>query len=403
MDAISTWGIPDPTRLHRLAGITQPTLVANGDNDLMIPTPNSRLLAARPPERPALDLPRRQPRLPVPVPGGVRRRGQQLPRAEVLLPRALGGEATRRWVEPSDLLALAGRSAEIARLDGLLAAGRAGDSAVLVLRAEPGMGKTALLDHAAARADGGACSGRPASSRRWSCRSPACTSCCAPLLGGLDAAAGAAARCAVRRAFGLSLAARPDRFLVGLAVLSLLSDAADERPLVCVVDDAQWLDRASAQVLAFVARRLHAESVVLLFGARDPAGPTSSRRCRNCGSRAAGRRRAGAARLGTHGPLDERVRDRILAETRGNPLALLELPREAPPSRRWLRPTRRQPLQGRIEASFRRRVQRLPYATQQLLLVAAAEPTGEPTLLWRAAAELGIPTPRRSIRPRRTA
>ena len=177
-------------------------------------------------------------------------------------------------------------------------------------------------------------------------------------------------------------------------MLSLLSDAAEEQPLVCLVDDVQWLDRSSAQVLAFVARRLAAESVVLLFAEREPGGLEELAglpELRLGGLPDASARELLASVISA--PLDERVRDRILAETRGNPLALLELPRASSPG--VLAGGFGLPgdgsLPGRIEASFQRRVQQLPAATQRLLLVAAADPTGEPALLVRAAAELGIP------------
>jgi DNA-binding CsgD family transcriptional regulator len=195
-------------------------------------------------------------------------------------------------------------------------------------------------------------------------------------------------RAALGTAFGLGNGAQPDRFLISLAVLSLLSEAAEEPPLLLVVDDAQWFDRSSAQVLAFVARRLQAESVALVFAVREPAvldefaglpdlrlGGLSDEQARELLASVIG------------APLDARVRERILAEARGNPLALLELPAEMAGGFPF---SRELPLQGRLEASFRRRVQALPVAAQGLLLLAAAEPTGEPALLWRSAAELGI-------------
>ena len=198
---------------------------------------------------------------------------------------------------------------------------------------------------------------------------------------------------ALGTAFGLRRGEAPDRFLVGLAVLTLLSDVAEERPLVCVVDDAQWLDRASAQALAFAARRLVAESVAVVFAMRD------SRDVQDL---------TGLAELAVHGladadarallesviagPLDERVRDRIVAETHGNPLALLELPRGMTSTE--LAGGFGLPdatgLSSRIEESFRRRLTPLPEATRLLLLVAAAEPVGDPVALWRAAAQLGV-------------
>jgi len=266
------------------------------------------------------------------------------------------------------------------------------------------MGKTALLDHTAARAERWRVVRAAGVESEMELPFAGLQQLTASLLGGLERLP-PPQRDALSTAFGLSLAARPDRFLVGLAVLSLLSDAAEERPLLCVVDNAHWLDRSSAQVLAFVARRLHAESVVVLFGARDPDGLdelASLPELRLAGLSDRHARELLASVL--TGPLDELVRGRILAETRGNPLALLELPLEASPATiaGGFGLPGDQPLQGRIEASFGRRVQRLPYATQQLLLVAAAEPTGEPTLLWRAAADLGIPVGR-LVQLRRTA
>jgi DNA-binding CsgD family transcriptional regulator len=288
---------------------------------------------------------------------------------------------------------LAGREAECARLDRLLAEVERGRSAVLVLRGDPGIGKSALLDYAVDRAENRRV--LRAVGVEWEMELPfaGLHQLCAGLLDSLGRLPEPQNE-ALRTAFGLSSGAQPDRFLVGLAVLSLLSEAAEEQPLVCVVDDAQWLDRSSAQVLAFVARRLVAESVALLFAERAEGGIeelAGMPELRLNGIPDASARELLASVVTT--PLDERVRDRILAEAHGNPLALIELPRGASagalaggfglPSD--------QSLPGRIEASFEQRVRRLPSATQRLLLVAAAEPTGEPALLVRAADELGIP------------
>ncbi len=180
---------------------------------------------------------------------------------------------------------------------------------------------------------------------------------------------------------------------MGLAVLSLLADAARERPLLCVIDDAQWLDAVSTQVLAFVARRLQAESVLLVFATRNTLERDELSGLPEL--TVEGLPDADAWMLlaaSIPGVLDQRVTDRIVAETRGNPLALLELPRGLalvelaggfgfPDTL---------PLAGQIEESFRRRVERLPSQTQQLLLLAVAEPTGDAALLWRASAFLGI-------------
>jgi DNA-binding CsgD family transcriptional regulator/tetratricopeptide (TPR) repeat protein len=263
----------------------------------------------------------------------------------------------------------------------------------LVLRGEPGVGKTALLEYAAERAKG--CRVVRAFGVEAEMELPfaGLQQLCAPLLDGLERLP-PPQRAVLGTAFGLTLGAPPDRFLVGLAVLSLLSDAAEEWPLVCLIDDAQWLDRSSAQVLAFVARRLQAESVVLLFAEREPAERDELARLPDL--RVRGLSHAYARDLlasVVSGPLDDRVRDQILAEARGNPLALLELPHELSPAKRagGFGLPDALPVRGLIEMSFRRRVQQLPAATQRLLLAAAAEPTGDPTLLWRAATELDIP------------
>ena len=288
---------------------------------------------------------------------------------------------------------LAGRDTECARLDQLFAEAQLGRSAVLVLRGEPGIGKSALLDYAAERAEG--CRVLRAIGAEWEMELAfaGVHQLCSGLLDRRERLA-EPQKDAVATAFGLSSGPQPDRFLVGLAVLGLLSDAAEECPLVCIVDDVQWLDRSSAQVLAFVARRLSAESVVVLFAEREP-----SRLEELAGLPAlqvVGLSDASARELLASvitAPLDERVRARILAETRGNPLALLELPREisAEGFAGGFELPRDGSLPGRIEASFRRRVQQLPAETQRLLLLAAADPTGELALLVRASEEIGVP------------
>ena len=292
---------------------------------------------------------------------------------------------------PSRLPSLMGREAELARLADLVSAARAGESAALVLRGEAGIGKTALLDYTADLADGARVVRAIGIESEMELAFAALHQLCLPLLDGLEPLP-LPQREALGTAFGLSAGHPPDRFLVGLAVLSLLSNAAEAQPLVWLVDDAQWLDRSSAQVLAFVARRLQAESVLVVFAERDQDGPSDL---------------AGLQELRLHGlsdsdareflaktsagPLDERVRDRIIAETRGNPLALLELPRMV--SSGDLAGGFAVPggLQSRLEATFQRQVAELPAETQRLLLLAAAEPKGDPSLLARAAAELEIP------------
>ena len=213
---------------------------------------------------------------------------------------------------------------------------------------------------------------------------------CAPILDRLERVP-QPQRAALETTFALRPGAVPDRFLVGLAVLSLLSEEAAERPLLCIVDDAQWLDRASAATLAFVARRLLAEPVVLLFAARAPSDLiTGLPELVLEGLRDADARALLASVV--PGRLDGLVAESVIAETRGNPLALLELPRgltAAQLAGGFGLPAALS-LSGRIEESFLRRLEALPQDTRWLLLVAAAEPTGDSTLLWRAADQLAI-------------
>jgi DNA-binding CsgD family transcriptional regulator len=287
---------------------------------------------------------------------------------------------------------LRGRDSECEALDRLLDAVRAGRSGALVVRGEPGVGKTALLEYALERASGCRVARAAGVQSEMELVFAGLHQLCAPMLDRLERLPGPQ-RDALGTAFGLARGVAPDRFLVGLAVLSLLSEVAEERPLVCLVDDAQWLDRASAQALAFVARRLLAESVALVFAARAPSEEQELRGLRELMVEGLGERDARAL-LGSAlpGPLDERVRDRILAETRGNPLALLELPRGLTPAELagGFGLPDAPALSSRIEESFRRQLAPLPAATRRLLLVAAAEPLGEPVLLWRAAEQLGV-------------
>jgi DNA-binding CsgD family transcriptional regulator/tetratricopeptide (TPR) repeat protein len=259
-----------------------------------------------------------------------------------------------------------------------------------VLRGEPGVGKTALLEYVIESASDLRVGRAVGVESEMELAFAALHQLCAPMLDRLERLPGPQ-RDALGTAFGLSAGDAPDRFLVGLAALTLLAEVAEERPLVCLVDDAQWLDRASAQALAFVARRLLAESVAVVFATREPSEDFG-----RMPELLVGGLRNGEARelLGSviRGPLDERVRERIVAETRGNPLALLELPRGLTPAQLagGFGLPDALPLSGRIEESFRRRLERLPAETQRLLLVAAAEPVGEPVLVWHAAEQLGI-------------
>jgi DNA-binding CsgD family transcriptional regulator len=274
------------------------------------------------------------------------------------------------------------RLPERAALSGLLDAARAGRSGVLVVRGEPGAGKTALLDWAIESAAGLRVVRVAGVESEMELAFAALQQLCAPML---DKLAGLPdpQRAALGVAFGLSTGPAPDRFLVGLAALGMVSEAAEQQPLLCVIDDAQWLDRASAQVLAFVARRLLAEPVALVFATREEGEEFQRLPELAVGGLGEGDARELLASV-VGGPLDERVRDRIVAETRGNPLALLELPRGVPGL------SELPGMPGRIEESFRRRLEVLPAATQLLMLVAAAEPAGEPVLVWRAAERLGI-------------
>jgi DNA-binding CsgD family transcriptional regulator len=285
---------------------------------------------------------------------------------------------------------LRGRRREREVLDELLAAVRSGQSRALVVLGEPGVGKTALIQYALESASAYRVARAVGVESEMELAFAALHQLCAPMLDRLERLPGPQ-RAALATAFGLSSGDAPDRFLVGLAALGLLSEVAHEQPLLCFVDDAQWLDRASAQTLAFVARRLYAESVGVVFATREP-----SEELRGLPELHVHGLRNGEARellaSAVHGPLDERVRDRIVAETRGNPLALLELPRGL--SQAELAGGFRLPdapaLSGRIEESFQRQLAELEPGTQLLLLVAAAEPLGDPMLVWRASEQLGI-------------
>jgi DNA-binding CsgD family transcriptional regulator len=286
---------------------------------------------------------------------------------------------------------LRGRRGECGVLDRLAEAVRAGASRVLVVRGEAGVGKTALLDYLAGHAPGCRVVRSAGVQTEMELAFAGLHQLCAPMLDHIDRLP-VPQREALRGAFGISAGPAPNRFFIGLAVLGLLSEVAEQRPLVCVVDDEQWLDHVSAQVLGFVARRLAAEPVGLVFGARDPGEDLAGLPQMTVPGLAEGDARALLDSVLT-GPVDARVRERIIAETHGNPLALLEL--------RWgLTPEQLAgglglpsdgPLSGRIEESFRRQLGVLPAQTRRLLLLAAADPSGDPLLVWRAAAKLGIP------------
>ncbi|MFF7458499.1 AAA family ATPase [Kitasatospora sp. NPDC008115] len=285
-----------------------------------------------------------------------------------------------------------GRSRECAALDGLLDAVRAGESRVLVLHGEPGVGRTRLLEYATARARGFRVVRVTGVESETELPYAGLHQLCAPFLGRLGRLP-APQRDALATAFGLAAGPSPARFLVGIAVLGLLADAAEQEPLVCAVDDAQWLDEVSAHTLAFVARRLLGERIALVLAVREPAPDAGFAGLPRL---AVGRLSDGDARAlldaVVPGRLDERVRNRIVAETQGNPLALLELPHGLTPEELaggYGRPDARPPA-GRTEQAYLHRVRALPPGPRQLLLIAAAEPVGDVTLLTRAAALLGV-------------
>ena len=285
-----------------------------------------------------------------------------------------------------------GREQQCALLDGLIADARGGRSRVLVVRGEPGIGKTALLGYAADTAPDFQVTSTEAVESEMELPFAALHQLCGGSQGGLDRLP-VPQRDALRVAFGLQPGNAPNRFLVGLAVMGLLSDMAADQPVLKLVDDAQWLDQASAQVLAFVARRLDAGSVALLFGTREPTGEGRLAGLPELaldGLSDADARALLASAL--PGRLDERVRDRIIAEAGGNPLALLELPRAATAAELagGFGSAGSTPVASRIGQSFLRRIAALPELTMRLLLLAAADPTGDPALLWRAAGGLGI-------------
>lgn len=283
---------------------------------------------------------------------------------------------------------LHGRRRECDALD----AARDGRSQVLVLRGEPGVGKTSLLDHAQERAGDCRVLRTAGVESEVELAFAGLHQLCGPVLDGLDRLPEPQAE-ALGTAFGLRVGATPDTFFIGLAVLGLLADAAEERPLVCLVDDAQWLDRASAHALAFVARRLLADPVALVFAQRDDTAHQELDGLPQLvvgGLEAAD---AGALLDATiPGRLDPLVRRRIIAETGGNPLALGELTRGRTPQdlAGGFAVAAVGPLTSRIERSFEERVRSLPPSGQVLLRLAAAEPVGDAPLLWRAASVLGV-------------
>jgi DNA-binding CsgD family transcriptional regulator len=290
--------------------------------------------------------------------------------------------------------AFVGRTSERDVLDGLLARVRGGESAVLVIRGEAGIGKSALLRYTARQASGFRVAEVTGVEAEMELPFAGTHQLCATMLDRLDALP-TPQRDALSVALGLAAGDPPDRFLVGLAVLSLLAAAAEGRPLLCLVEDAQWLDAASSQILGLVARRVRAESLAIVVAVREPAGEHDfdglSELC------LAGLPEQDArALLGSvvTGRLDSRVGDRLVAETCGNPLALLELPRRmtaAELAGGFELPAVGE-LPAHIEDHYLRRVGELPEATQRLMLLAAAEPLGDAALVLRAGRRLDIET-----------
>lgn len=284
------------------------------------------------------------------------------------------------------------RQRELQLLAGLLEGARNGRSGVLVIRGEAGIGKTALLDETLDKAsDIRAIHVRGAESE-MELAYAGVQQLCTPLLGLVDRLPEPQHR-AIRVALGLSESAPPNALLVGLAVLTLLGEAGAERPTACIIEDTQWVDKASLQTVAFVARRILADPVVLLFAIRDPWADRSLAGLPELNLRGLDDADARALLSSTMpGHLNRQVRENIIAEAGGNPLALTEL-------HLALRPSalaggygliNAKPIAGRIEETFSERVRQLPYDTRVLLLIAAAEPTGNPAWLWAAAERLGI-------------
>ena len=283
-----------------------------------------------------------------------------------------------------------GRSRERERLDAVVARAREGDSAALLVRGEAGIGKTALLRYLARQASGLRIAEIEGIQAEMELPFAGIERLCAPMLGRLEVLAQPQQN-ALRVAFGVAPGDAPDRFLVAVAVLNLLSSTAEQRPLMCLVDDAQWLDAVSVEVLGFVARRLVAEPMAMVFSMREPITTCALDGLPQLVVEGLDEPDARALlSRAVPGRLDDRVRDRIIAETGGNPLALMELSQQMTRSERagGFAPPAASDLPTRLEERYLRRVVGLPDATQRLMLLAAAEPLGDAELLWRAAERL---------------
>jgi DNA-binding CsgD family transcriptional regulator len=294
--------------------------------------------------------------------------------------------------EKRDVPELIGRTKECQTLDRMLTDVLAGTSRVMVLRGDAGVGKSALLAYVSAKVDGWRVATAAGVESEMELAFSGLHQLCAPMLDHLERLP-VPLRNALATALGLSAGQPPDRFLLGLATLTLLAEVAEERPLICIVDDAQWLDDVSTQILAFVARRLLAERIAILCVARTGTGDEVLPGLPEMPVRGLNDSDSRALLLSkVHGPLDAAVRDQIIAESRGNPLALIELPRA------WkggdlaggFGSFDSQPISGMIEKSYARRASSLPADTQLLLLAAAAEPLGDTALFHRASEVLNL-------------
>jgi DNA-binding CsgD family transcriptional regulator/tetratricopeptide (TPR) repeat protein len=279
-------------------------------------------------------------------------------------------------------------------LDQVLTDVKHGEHAVLVLRGEAGEGKTTLLDYLGDKASGVRIIRVTGVESEMKLPYAGLHQLCVSMLRQVNRLPDPQ-RDALCVAFGLidGDGKAPDRFLVGLAALTLLSEAASNKPLVCVIDDVQWLDAPSAQALAFVARRLRADPVALVFAQLEPSDDGEMVGLPELVVTGLDDRDARTLLASAVPALrDERVRDRILAEARGNPLALLELPAELTSTElgEWSGVPERESRSGPVEEAYVRRLRALPAPTQQFLLLAAIEPVGDPTVLWRAATRLGL-------------
>lgn len=287
---------------------------------------------------------------------------------------------------------LQGRRDECELLDGLIEAIRAGQGRSLVVTGAPGVGKTALLDYLVAHALDCQVVRMTAIQSEMELAFAGLHQLCSPMLNRLDALP-EPQRKALGTIFGLRFGEPPDRFLVGLATLNLLAEVANHQPLVCVIDDAHWLDTASLHALTFAARRMLAEPIAVVFAARkglrtgdfDGIAALPVEGLREYDARA-------LLKSVLPGPVDERVVDRIVAEARGIPLALLELPLRLTPTQLASGFGRQgaEVAPASVEDSYAESVRELPADVRRLLVLAAAEPIGDPVLLWRAAEMLGI-------------